>query len=85
MMQSITDEEYEATCKWLKSKIAVDGVVSINDVEIPLEWLLQLVESTRNPEKNSKPMSAEEKFWHIPNVSCYDISCYVPDVSCYKV
>lgn len=80
-MQSITDEEYEATCKWLRSKIDVYGEsVSINDVKIPLEWLLRLVESTRNPEKNSKPMSAEQEFWHIPNVSCY-----VPDVSCYKV
>lgn len=79
-MQSITVEEYEATRKWLKSKIDVYGEsVSINDVKIPLEWILELVESTRDFEKKSVPIRIEHQ-WDIPNVSCY-----VPDVSCYKV
>ena len=50
-MQSITNEEYEAARKWLLSKINVDGVVSINDVKIPLEWILELVENMRDFEK----------------------------------
>ena len=68
-MQSITTEEYEATCKWLKSKIDVYGeTVSINDVKIPLEWILELVE---NSKKESAPMNAEQ-FWQIPNTAFYD-------------
>lgn len=77
-MKSITSEEYEATRKWLRSKIDVYGeTVSVNDVKIPLEWVLELVESTRNSEKELTPIRIEHQ-WDIPNVSCY-----VPDVSCY--
>lgn len=74
MMQSITTEEYEATCKWLRSKINVYGeTVSFNDVKIPLEWILELVESTRKYQKDDIKMTAEE-FWKIPNASCYKIT-----------
>ncbi len=44
-MRSITTEEYEATCKWLRSKISMGEYVSLNDVIIPLEWILELIES----------------------------------------
>ena len=69
-MQSITTEEYKATLDWLQHKISLGGVKHPCGIQIPLEWLIQLME---NSQEKSTPMSAEQQFWHIPNVSCYKI------------
>lgn len=58
-MRSITTEEYEATCKWLRSKISMGEYVSLNDVIIPLEWILELIESA-SPITIPSPMTTKE-------------------------
>jgi hypothetical protein len=41
-MNNPTKEELLATIKWLRSKKS-DGIVSINDIEALIDWLLGLV------------------------------------------
>lgn len=80
-MQSITTEEYDATCKWLKSKIDVYGEsVSINDVKIPLEWILELVEKSQltiSEQVIIQPTMTTKEFVAVSVKECIDFANYL--------
>lgn len=47
-MNNPTKEQIEMTIRWLRIKQS-EGIVSVNDIEIPIDWLMDLViEYTKN-------------------------------------